>query len=188
MAEANLLHAVRPAFRAIARTVVPETAELSEPAWTQLEAIVEHALGQRPPRVRRQVSALIRLIEWMALARHGRPFSRLDAERRTRLLRSLQDGRVLLLRRGVWGLRTLVFMGYYAHPDAAARIGYRAALRGWLDRGAAFNRVPLPAVAPAAHIGALGGPLRERPAAPTASVPRDPGDARGDEPDLEVSP
>ena len=41
---------------------------------------------------------------------------------------------MLAVRRGFWGLRTLVFMGYYARPEAAAAIGYRADVRGWEAR------------------------------------------------------
>jgi hypothetical protein len=47
------------------------------------------------------------------------------------LLRGIENSRLLLLRRGIWGLRTLVFMGYYARPEAAAALGYAAAPRGW---------------------------------------------------------
>jgi hypothetical protein len=41
---------------------------------------------------------------------------------------------MLLLRRGIWGLRTLAFMAYYERPEAAAEIGYRATARGWEAR------------------------------------------------------
>jgi hypothetical protein len=39
-----------------------------------------------------------------------------------------------LLRRGVWGLRTLVFLGYYARADVQTTLGYRATGRGWMAR------------------------------------------------------
>ena len=50
------------------------------------------------------------------------------------MLETLQDAPVLLLRRGIWGLRTLAFMGYYTRPDAQRAIGYRADPRGWEAR------------------------------------------------------
>jgi len=122
---------VRPIFRAIARAVVPETAVLDAAQWLELEAIVEEALALRPARVRRQLGLLIRAIETLPILSTGRRFSALDAARGTRFLLTMQNSPVLLLRRGVWGLRTLVFMGYYARPRAAALIGYRADPRGW---------------------------------------------------------
>ena len=122
---------VRATFRAVAQAVVPEAQALDESQWLAVERIVEDALALRPAKVRRQLGLLIRAIETLPLLATGRRFSALDAERRTRFLMTLQNSPVLLLRRGTWGLRTLVFMGYYGRPEAAALIGYRADIRGW---------------------------------------------------------
>jgi len=129
-----MLDSVRPAFRAIGSTVVPEAAKLDEAGWGELELIVADALRLRPPRLVRQLVTLIRLIEILPLVRYGRPFTTLTPERRTRVLAALQDAPLLLLRRGVWGLRTLILMGYYGRPAAAQGIGYRASARGWEAR------------------------------------------------------
>ena len=127
------LESLRPAFRAIATTVVPEAAALDESGWRALEAIVEQALAQRPPRLRRQLLLFIRLVDALpALA--GRRFSARDATARTRFLAALERAPLLLVRRGCWGLRTLILMGYYCRPDAAVAIGYRADPRGWEAR------------------------------------------------------
>lgn len=125
------LAAARPIFRAVAVTVVPAAAALDDSAWHDLETIVETAIAQRPPRLQRQLLVLLRAIELLPLARYGRRFSGLDPVRRTRFLRVLERAPLLLLRRGFWGLRTLVLMGYYARPAAAVAIGYRADPRGW---------------------------------------------------------
>jgi hypothetical protein len=150
-----VLSPVRRTFRAVARTVVPETASLDETGWTRLESIVEQALAERPARMRRQLVVFIRLIDWMAVPRHGRRFAALGAEAREALLHRLQDSPVLLLRRGFWGLRTLVFMGWYAQPATAEHIGYAAHLRGWTGRPGITPREPLPSVAPAHEVGSL---------------------------------
>ena len=129
-----VLISVRPVFRAITETVVPEAAILDAEGWSALEEIVEQALALRPAKIRRQLVVLIRAIEWLPLLRYGRRFSRLNPERRARVLTALQEAPLLLLRRGIWGLRTLALMGYYAQPQAAASIGYRAGPRGWEAR------------------------------------------------------
>lgn len=152
-----LLAPVRPTFRAVAATIVPATASLDEAGWRGLEAIVERALGERPPRMRRQLVAFIRLIDGLAIARHRRRFRSLDATRRIRLLEILQDSPVLLLRRGFWGLRTLVYMGWYAQPETARRIGYQGHMRGWPARPGVTSAVPLPPVPPAHEVGPLQG-------------------------------
>lgn len=129
-----MLATVRSAFRAIAATVVPEAAALDEPAWTALEAIVTDALVARSPKTLRQLLLFIRLVEWLPLLRFGHRFTQLDPARRTRVLAGLQDAPALLLRRGCWGLRTLILMGYYGRPEAWRQIGYRAEPRGWEAR------------------------------------------------------
>jgi hypothetical protein len=129
-----ILPPVRGPFRALAATIVPEATTLDEAGWAELERIVEDALASRPPRMRRQLQLLIRALDRLPLLRYGRRFGALDAAQRLRFLSAFQDAPILLLRRGVWGLRTLVFMGYYARPAGGAAIGYRADPRGWEAR------------------------------------------------------
>lgn len=121
---------VRPVFRAVTETVVPETRELDEPGWSRLEAVVADALAARPLALRRQLRILLRALQWLPLLRWGRTFPALPPGARRRVLSALQDAPVLALRRGFWGLRTLAFMGYYGREEVHGEIGYRAHLRG----------------------------------------------------------
>ena len=125
---------VRPAFRAIAATVVPEAADLDEEAWEDAEDAIESTIATRSDALRRQLRLLVKVIDFLPILRYGRRFSALDDDRRLRVLQWLQDSRVLPLRRGVWGLRTLIMLGYYSRPIAAAQIGYRANALGWEGR------------------------------------------------------
>jgi hypothetical protein len=125
---------VRDTFRAIAVTVVPEASALDETGWSALEALVEKTLAPRPASIKRQLLLFVRAIEHLPRLRWGRGFSTLTPDERTRFLSGLERAPALLLRRGFWGLRTLVFLGYYARPEAASAIGYRADARGWEAR------------------------------------------------------
>jgi hypothetical protein len=125
---------VRATFRAAAVAFVPELGDASDPAWDRLEATVANALADRPPRVARQLTALLRALDLLARLRFGRRLDRLDAARRTGFLRGFERFPLLVLRRGIWGLRTLVFLGYYTQSEVAARIGYRAHPAGWEAR------------------------------------------------------
>lgn len=155
-----VLAPVRPAFRAIATTIVPEAASLTEDEWAEVERIIEDALAARPPALRRQLQTLIRVIQLRPLLLYGRTFTALDPARRTLVLRRFENAPLLLLRRGFWGLRTLVFMGYYARPAAAKEIGYRADPRGWdARRGPADATTGAPAEGAPATPNA--GPLEE---------------------------
>lgn len=131
---ASPLADLRPAFRAIATTVAPGASRLDQRGWAEMERIVEGALLGRPPRLRRQLRALIILLQWLPVARFGRRFTALDPATRARFLTGIQNAPLFLLRRGFWGLRTLILMGYYGRSGAAAEIGYRADPRGWEAR------------------------------------------------------
>ena len=120
-----------PAFRAFAQCFIPETARAAEAEWRGLEDVVRTALAARPPRVRRQIALFVRLIDLAARARHRRGFAGLDTARATALLEGFADSRMLLFRRGVWGLRTLVMMGWYTNATVIAGLGYRATAAGW---------------------------------------------------------
>ncbi len=121
----------RRAFRSLASTIVPGAAELDAEGWEDLETRIEAALRSRPPRLQRQLHLLVLALEWSPVLRHGRRFSSLDAGRRTKILDRLQRSPKLLLRRGFWGLRTLVLLGYYGRPEVRHGVGYRAHRDGW---------------------------------------------------------
>jgi hypothetical protein len=128
------LAGARPQFRAVVTTVVPEAKSLDGPSWQELEQIVERALEERSGSVQRQVRAFLRLLNVIAFVTHARTFTQLDDARRLALLDRLGKSPLLLVRRGVWGVRTLALMGYYARPSAAVEIGYRATAAGWMAR------------------------------------------------------
>ncbi len=118
-------------FRALAETFVPDLADAGDDDWTRLMETVGIALRQRPRSIVRQLVLLVRALDWMAVFTAGRRLTALGPDQRGRLLERWQDSKWLMMRRGVWGLRTVVFMGYYTRPDVQARLGYRAHPDGW---------------------------------------------------------
>lgn len=130
----SLLAPVRPAFRAAAEAILPAASALDESGWANVERIVENALAQRPRKAQRQIILFLRVLNVYPLLRHRRRFVDLPRAQREAVLHDLERARHVLLRRGVWGLRTLVFMGYYTQPVNAASIGYGATARGWKAR------------------------------------------------------
>ena len=127
-------------FRAVLSAVVPEGIALSDDEWGEAQAIIARALSTRPSSVRRQIALFMHLLDAMSVVRKRRRFTALPAADATQLLEALSKSKLLLLRRGVWGVRTLVFMGYYARVNAAQAIGYHATAAGWAARHAASNR------------------------------------------------
>jgi len=125
----------RTTLRAVVATVVPGAGSLDERAWCDVEAIVEKAVSERPGRQRRQLRLFLHLLEYVPVLRWARPFSRLSPAERSRCLQFFEESPILLVRRGLWGARTLAFMGYYGRPEAAREIGYTANRDGWQARG-----------------------------------------------------
>lgn len=130
-ATAPVLEPVRPVFRAAATSMVPDLRRADDAEWAEVEELVERALAQRPAALRRQLVTFLRLLDWWPFPRHGRRLTKLAQPQRDALLARLERHPVPRLRRGMWGLRTLVFLGYYARPGVAAVIGYRAHRDGW---------------------------------------------------------
>lgn len=130
----SVLAPVRPVFRAVVATVIPDAAALDEPAWRDVESLAEDALTRRPPALRRQLQTFLRAIQWWPLLRHGRRFTSLPPHARTQFLSHLQDHRIETIRVGFWGLRMLALLGYYGRPQARDAIGYRPDRRGWEAR------------------------------------------------------
>lgn len=133
---------VQPQFRALAEAFVPGVRGLPPAEWEELFGVVDRALDDRTPEIRRQLLLFVRLVDWLPLVRYGRRLRALEPDRRRSFLARLQDAPILAVRRGVWGLRTLAFMGYYGRPDAHREIGYRAHPDGWdaRDRPAPWGR------------------------------------------------
>ena len=150
----SVLPPVRPVFRAAARAMLPRAADLDEDGWRGMEQIIEAALGQRARRVQRQFRLFLRILDLSTIPSQRKRFHRLDDATRLRVLEQMERGPRLLLRRGVWGLRTLVFMAYYTQPAHAAAIGYRASPEGWAGRQSSYapsaTATSAPSVPPAA--------------------------------------
>jgi len=140
---AATLSTVRHILHAIATTVVPETLSLDDRTWAEVDAVIDEAVAARGSSVSRQLVVFLRLLQALPMARYGRPFTSLGDRQRVAFLESIERSRLLLVRRGFWGVRTLIFMGYYTREDVAAAIGYSASPDGWAARGGTAATVPL---------------------------------------------
>ncbi len=102
--------------------------------WAEVERLAGAALASRPSRVVHQLRWFLAALPWLALLLTGRPFARLSPVRRIAVLRRLERSPIPALRRGVWGLRTLAFLGVYGRPTMRESLGWRPDARGWEGR------------------------------------------------------
>jgi len=120
----------------LAARIVPETTELDTGGQARFFGIIDGALLDRDPSVRRQFGTFLNVLRWAPLARYGGPLEKLSAERQDVVLRWFEDCPVSLLRKGFWGLKAMVFMGYYGQPETNDLVGYAPELDGGARRHA----------------------------------------------------
>ena len=121
---------------AVASRIVPATETIDDNAHALFGRIVTDALATRPPALQRQFWVFLSVIRVLGLLRFGAFFDRLSTPRQDIVLRWLFDCPLAKLRGGFWGLRTLIFMGYYARPEAWLDIHYAPEFAGGERLGA----------------------------------------------------
>lgn len=114
----------------VGERIAPGIAALDPAGRKDVEALVDRAIAARPPRIRRQLALFLQVLRWAPVLRYGRTFERLGVSQQNAVLRWFHDAPVRSFRQGFWGVKTLVFMGYYGRPGIGATIGYRPSRSG----------------------------------------------------------
>jgi hypothetical protein len=108
----------------LANRIVPETVELDEQGRKRFFDIVDGALLDRPASVSGQFATFLGVIRKAPLIRYGKSFEFLTPVCQDAVLHWFEDCPVGLLRKGFWGLKAMVFMGYYGQPETNELVGY----------------------------------------------------------------
>ena len=103
---------------------MPETTELDAAGSSHFFGIIDDALQDREASVRRQFAVFLGVLRWAPLVRYGSPLDKLSADRQDAVLRWFEDCPVSLIRKGFWGLKAMIFMGYYGQPETNELVGY----------------------------------------------------------------
>ena len=114
----------------LARRIVPESEGLDDAGRTRFLAIVGEAIGSRTPKMRKQIGMFLKLMRWLPAMRYGMPFDKLPPGRQDAVLHWFQDHPRALIRKGFWGMKAMVFMGYYGRPEIHESLGYRPSTSG----------------------------------------------------------
>lgn len=120
----------RAFLTALAHALVPETRVLSAERQAKFFAIIDTMLATRPKGTVRLLKIFLVVLRWFPLLRFGGRLDRLEGERQKEALCWFEASPWATVRTGFWGVKTLVFMGYYAQPDVAAGIGYTPSRAG----------------------------------------------------------
>jgi hypothetical protein len=108
----------------LAARIVPESAGAPPQVTEPLLAAVDEELRPRPRLQQLEFKLLLFAIRWMTVPFTLHRFERLLGERQDRWLSFLENAPLSLLRVGIWGLKTLVFLGYYTQDGVLQRIVY----------------------------------------------------------------
>ena len=108
----------------LAARIVPESAGAPPQVTDPLLATVDEELRPRPRLQQLEFKLLLFAIRWMTVPFTLHRFERLPGERQDRWLGFLENAPLTLLRVGIWGLKTLVFLGYYTQDGVLRRIVY----------------------------------------------------------------
>jgi hypothetical protein len=108
----------------LAARIVPESAGAPPQVTDPLLAAVDEELQPRPRLQQLEFKLLLFAIRWMTVPFTLHRFERLPGERQDRWLSFLENAPLTLLRVGIWGLKTLVFLGYYTQDGVLQRIVY----------------------------------------------------------------
>ena len=115
-------------------TLVPAARDLQPASWQTFRKIIDDALARRSRGLQIQVKCFLWFLNLAPILRYGKTMTRLHESQRTRFLAKIERSRLAILRKGFWGIRTLIFMGYYGRSETQRELGYRAEPLGWSAR------------------------------------------------------
>ena len=110
--------------------IAPGLRGLDKRSRAEARRIIAGAIASRPPAVRRQLGVFLNVLRYGPVLRYGRPFERLSPAQQDAVLGWFLDAPAPRLRRGVWGVKTLIYMGYYGRPEVGDEIAYHPSRSG----------------------------------------------------------
>lgn len=113
------------AFIAVQKCLVPRSVALTAEQQSKSLEILRNFLASRPAPVRAKVGMFLQLIDALSMVYGGKRFFRLDQEKQKRLMQSLFDSKLPILRKGFWAINTLARMTVYGQSSIYRDLDYR---------------------------------------------------------------
>ena len=117
-------------FLVLAYRIVPPSGEMDAAAKQRFLGIIREALESRPAKVQRQVGLFLGLMRWLPVLRYGAPLDSLPSQHQDAALRWFLDCPIALFRKGFWGMKALILMGFYGRAEIHSSLGYRPSKQG----------------------------------------------------------
>jgi len=110
--------------------MVPPSRDLSQEQRARFFALIDDMLSTRPRGMVRLLGLFLVVLRWLPLLRFGGRLDHLAPERQTRALTWFEDFPLGVVRTGFWGVKTLVFLGYYGQPEIARAVAWTPSRTG----------------------------------------------------------
>lgn len=117
-------------FWTVAQRVVPALGDCERSQAATFKMAVQAALTTRPPAIVAQFSKFLKLLNILPVIRYGHCFTSLSEVQQDAVISWLESAPIGLLRRGTWGVKTIIFMGYFGQPAVGRSLGYGAVFNG----------------------------------------------------------
>ena len=114
----------------VGERIAPGISHLDAGGRSRVAEVIQHGIQSRRPSLRRQLTLFLAILRWGPVLRYGRRFDRLSPSKQDAVLHWFHDAPLTPLRQGFWGVKTLIYMGYYGRPEIAEAIGYRPSRAG----------------------------------------------------------
>lgn len=122
----------RAIVRAMARSLAPRKVKFTFDAGAELTRFVDRFIGFLPRHVALVFPIGLWLINWGGLLFSGKPLTMMSADEGERYLRKIGGSPVFAVREGVKGLRSIILLGFYSHPEIQKHLGYFP--QEWVDQ------------------------------------------------------
>ena len=115
---------------AVTRRIAPPVADLPESEQAKIIQTVDETLGKRDGKIQKQFNLFLKVLRLSTIIPYGKSMDRLSDERMDQKLRRFQDHPIEKMRLGFWGMKTMVYMGFYGDPERYASFSYQPSLHG----------------------------------------------------------
>ena len=111
-------------FQALQHCLIPRSQKFNDVQKQDSIKLVNDFVGKMPAATQRKLSLFFKVINLISVATGSHLFQNLSSEKRTKVMHLFFDSPVGLLRKGFWGVSTLVKLSVFGQPSLYTDIGY----------------------------------------------------------------
>ncbi|HYB10773.1 MAG TPA: hypothetical protein VEJ16_13980 [Alphaproteobacteria bacterium] len=108
----------------LASRIVPEVKDAEDEVKNGLVSSVDHALALQTSTSRLLFKFLLFVLQWVTVPFTLHRLERLPPKWQDAVLEFFENAPLTVVRAGIWGVKTLIYLGYYGQESVERRIQY----------------------------------------------------------------